>query len=640
MNQKQVIGIVIVLFLAGAYVMLNQTPQNKKNDKIDVSLANFSKLKTQANLIYRDFSYQMHGNPKDDRGPDRDNLRRLQGALETVRRDVHMQNSDFRTQYNQDFQDFRDVDQKIDGLLTNIKSVLQNLPQPVPLLRPNVLSTIQEELKQRPTTIHIDKSVHHTTTTNEAQRLQQIKHGDRIMNEGDRTLNEATRTQQHTQHIGGDTQVKIGDVGNSRVNEGASFESFVRAADIPMMPVQANQAARNAQGSIGGSPNNGNPFDGKPPGQKPDTNPTLTLNSGTAVHIPSIPLAGMADHLSRGTNSILNVSPTAPPTADKGGSESSKPDPSLNKPKVPALPRTHTSLEIPPNLTQDPEIVENPYKQNTAKPAELKRDTEMKLQTEDFGRKRSGSTVDFDSEPPKKNPPKPTPKKNQPIGTTRTQTQIVIPPNRKAENVVVNTPVPYAPRPSSHRTTQDRSFASAPRAPPEDNNPPDMPDKPKEHKKGRLDGYQLAVDSKAKQLITEIKNIESSMEESVTEVDQEMIREFWSKYQDLKFTVPDTIEVLPDLKRRKVKPKVVIKDNKHNRLFNNLYEGIDDNLDEPYIIDDKPLKTLYDVLREYNISATNVKARSPSYAIWKRAIDMVEHERRQIQVLSVKIPKY
>jgi len=129
------------------------------------------------------------------------------------------------------------------------------------------------------------------------------------------------------------------------------------------------------------------------------------------------------------------------------------------------------------------------------------------------------------------------------------------------------------------------------------------------------------------------------MEESRTEPDQEMIRNFWAKYRDLRNTVPDTIEVFPNLRSKVVKPKVVITNNKHNRLFSNLWDNVDDKLDTPYIINEKPVETLYDVLREYNISATNVKSRSPSYEIWKKAIESVEYERRLVTVLSAKRTK-
>ena len=167
---------------------------------------------------------------------------------------------------------------------------------------------------------------------------------------------------------------------------------------------------------------------------------------------------------------------------------------------------------------------------------------------------------------------------------------------------------------------------------------PDKPPTPK--KKGRLDGYEIAIKAKAEDVIKEIKLIEKTMETSRTEPDQEMIRNFWAKYRELKNTVPDTIEVFPNLRSKVVKPKVVITNNNHNRLFSNLWDNVDDKLDTPYIINEKSVGTVYDLLREYNISATNVKARSPSYNIWKDAIEEVEGERRLVTVLSAKKPKY
>lgn len=643
MNQKQVIGIVLILSLAAGLVLMNQTPQNIKNDKLDMRVANFERLKSEANLINRDFYYNFgkHGSGKDFQGPDRDQFRDYQRSLESIRKQVHSENASFRARYNQDFHEFRDVDQQIDGLLSNIKNTIQQIPVAKPF-QANLQKPLPQDTQQRPQVINIDKSVHHNEKTyNEAQRLQQIRQGDRNWTGGTQTQNVQGNLGQT--HNGGDLQWSIGHLGHETTNKAVdSYNSMPGTQgaqpvtinlDVDMIPA--------AQASIAPTPNNGNSFDGKPP-SAPDTAPTNVLNKDNTAHIPSIPITGSsADHQSRGTNALLNTDDETVTNPDILAGQGKKPP--INQPKVPALPRSHTQIGIPPEKVDK---IANPYLQNTVIPPEHKPDVEMigkqrKGDKPDLGRKRSASLV-IEKGETKRPKVKPTPA-SKPIGNERTQTQIDIPDKLKVvvtdnQNVVV----PPQPVVSSQATGTNRAvtgFTSVdlPESPPD---VPDKPPTPKKKKKGRLDGYQIAVQTKAKQVIDEIKVIEKNMEESTTEVDQEMIRNFWAKYRDLKYTVPDTIEVFPNLKSKIVKPKVVITDNKHNRFFSNLWDNSNDKLDSPYVIHDNTVDNLYDLLREYNISATNVKARSPSYNIWKKAIDQVEHERRKVSVLTVKVPKY
>ena len=143
MNQKQVIGIVLILSLAAGVVLMNQTPQNQKNDYIGMRVSNFSRLKSEVNLINRDFHYKLssHGSGKDFKPPDRDEFRDYQRQLESLRHEAHTENSSFHGRYNQDIPEFRDVDQIIDGLLGNIKDTIKGLIS-LNKLTPNIVITL------------------------------------------------------------------------------------------------------------------------------------------------------------------------------------------------------------------------------------------------------------------------------------------------------------------------------------------------------------------------------------------------------------------------------------------------------------------------------------------------------------------
>jgi hypothetical protein len=433
-----------------------------------------------------------------------------------------------------------------------------------------------------------------------------------------------------------------GGIGNSEVNQPQNWNAIgIQPQPEPITqrpfpaaafsPLEVSQI-KGYLNSIDNLPNNGNGYDPPPP-TVPNQAPANTLDRDATNHKPALAIGGKVGRDSAGTNmllsddDVLNLKPKAAEETE---------EPKVNDPKVPPLARTNTAIEIP-TTEADPPIT-NPFDTGTI-PPELKVVVEeqysKKRGIDDIGRKRSGSTVEQIIKRPKLKPTVPLPK---PVGLERSQTAIEIPEKVKEATIITNSPVPQQPRVSSQATAVNRDrtgFSSMPES------PPDVPDKvPTPKKKGRLDGYEIAIKAKAEDVIKEIKLIEKTMETSRTEPDQEMIRNFWAKYRELKNTVPDTIEVFPNLRSKVVKPKVVITNNRHNRLFSNLWDGVDDKLDTPYVINEKSVGTVYDLLREYNISATNVKARSPSYNIWKDAIEEVEGERRLVTVLSSKKPKY
>ncbi len=111
------------------------------------------------------------------------------------------------------------------------------------------------------------------------------------------------------------------------------------------------------------------------------------------------------------------------------------------------------------------------------------------------------------------------------------------------------------------------------------------------------------MNSKADQLITIIKDIDEQGEFP----QDEKVKEFWSKYRDLKYTVPTSIEIRPNL-LAKIPGNVITMKTPSTRTFVKVYDEKDMDLTKQVKVGDKLIKTIFECSENKCFGCSNQKS--------------------------------
>ena len=632
MNQKQMLGILAVLFLLGGFMIFNQTPTNKKNTILVGIYSEFEKCESDATQVHNELRYALHGNPNTrdpPPPPNRENLVALLNSTEEIREREYKLNKEFKTSMgtNDNLPEVIDLIRRTEGLIGNIKIAISQMP-PRTVADYKAPQMPQHHQAQAPSSVVINANTFHgaSYSVTEAQRGNVSNYTDAskmTMSSQDQILQEAMRTtyaNKSQTHLGGDTFQNTQEGDKILINEGSSHTAINNtgrgATSVNVDEIKAKMA------SIKENP--GNKYD-KPKPPEPDTVNDGTLSSAATAFKPEIESSGTLDR-DRRTNPSMALDEHAIPTVAE--------DPKVDAPKVPALvrspPLSHEGIARPTESNKEPPV-EKPHAQTNEIPVQLRNEV-MKTTVDTKKSMTRPGTID---RPESAKKPRFTKEKEVPekLGNIRTMTGVEKPP--EAPDSVADPPM-FVPEVSSMRTSRPRTQDSAPR---ETLDAPLMPysDPPSassRRKKGRLDNYNKSMNSKADQLITIIKDIEEQGEFP----QNEKVKEFWSKYRDLKYTVPTSIEIRPNL-LAKIPGNVITMKTPSSRTFVKVYDEKDMDLTKQVKVGDKLIKTLNEYLSAQKTSALAVRTRSPGYAIWKKSIEMVEHHRNDVSAIKVKQPR-
>ena len=626
------IGILVILFAIGMYFVFNQTPTNKKNTILVGIYTDFEKCERDATRVFQEFRYAIHGNPNTRQPPpppNRDNLTALVRKGEDIRERIDQINRQYKTKMStiENLPEVTDLMRRTDSLIENMKISISQIPPPKPkvtIAKPLIPRAQKAKENPPPTIINNDNRVFHgpsfytqegdRITMSEYNEAQRIKYGDQTLNEAARQ-NVGNRTQQH---FGGDTHNVSED---NRLIEGTSHSSIDNSFKGGVTHVNPAAILSRMQGI---APRPQNTYDQPKPAAASAVNQGL-LNVTATAHAPKIPSSGAV-------NRDRSVNPSMLLNEDKIPNRA--PPPKVDQPKVPGLPRTpqsHQSIAVPSHANVEPPV-NRPHAQTNELPLEH-RDDVMKTTAKPKKSLTRPGTVDRPK--PAKKPRIQDQPKPEKLGNIRTMTSVETPPENPILNPS-NESAPYVPEVSTMRTKQPRNVDSAPRETPIDN-PPLMPDSnPRDETsdKKRLDKYKSSMDGKADKLITIIEDIK---QQGATP-QEDKIQQFWDEYKKMKYTVPRTIEIRPNLLAR-IPGNVIRMPAPTTKIFVKLYEESDYKLSKQVKVDNKLIDTLFEFLDAQKTSPEKVRARSPGYAVWKEAIDKVEHHKNLVSILQSETPR-